>query len=115
MLNKSKLATYFTDYLEQEKGRLSNNQAIYISRGRDLLNFLHPCIISLALTMRKQKFVFHSVVAANNGDTKVVVCCLDTDVLVLLLYHRCNIKVDSIFLKTGKQAKYVISTSSCST
>ncbi len=49
------------------------------------------------------RIVLHAVLAAECGATSIVVNSPDTDVLLLLLYHRQNISAQQIYFYNGKR------------
>ena len=52
------------------------------------------------------RIIMHAVEADRKGAETIVVSSLDTDVLVLLLHHRTQIRAYRIFFLTGRTGKH---------
>ena len=89
---------------------LKEHQTLYISGGLDnkamkvsTSGALEEPLLTSNIEEADGRIIFHASFAAQLGVQKLVVRSPDTDVLVLLLYHRPGINAKQIYFFTGKE------------
>ena len=111
--NKTALAEYYTRYItEVAPTILSQGQVLYISGGKDnsTIRVTQNTLTDVESLRTNQEeadthIILQSMVAADHGCDKIVVCSPDTDVLVLLVHHRPSIGAQEIYFLTGHDGK----------
>ena len=110
--NKESLAKCYTDYFISEgPNKIRPQENIYLSGGKDTICHIvrpHDCLSDAIpedcqcaeLKSNKEeadtRIVLQAIYATNNGADRLVIQSPDTDVLVLLLYHRSIIPASEI-------------------
>jgi hypothetical protein len=109
--NKANLAKLYTQYLADNAPRVLGDKEMYISGGynNNVIKIAAGAVHEEPLLASNQeeadtRLILHATYAANNGADTIVVCSPDTDVLVLLTYHRSTINAAKIFMLTGRKA-----------